>query len=130
MRSSVLAGVSALLFSVSSIKTGELTDITKPYLGIYECTQANLNEENLLERFDDLKLELKDKGEYLLYYKEKGGKRKKMKGKYHYDKDKETVILQLPYTRIIHREFPLEKGILVVSVPYGGKTLRLEFTQK
>lgn len=130
IRSSLLVGFAALLFSFSSVQKGDLTDIAKPYLGIYDCTDAKLGDEDLLARFDDLKLELKNKGEYVLYYKEKGGKTKRVKGKYRYDKEKETLTLHLPNSAFIHRAFPLKKGQLTVSVTYGDKILILQFEQK
>ncbi len=130
IRSSVLAGAGLLLFSFSSLKTGELTDIAKPYLGVYDCTQAQWDNEDKLGLFDDLKLELKDKGEYVLYYKEKGEKTKKVKGKYHYDKEKESITLRLPNGPYIRRAFPLKKGVLTITVPYQNKTLHLQFEQK
>lgn len=130
LKSSLFVGAAALVFSFPAVQKGELTDIAKPYLGVYDCTQAKLSEEDLLERFDDVKLELKDKGGYILYFKEKGGKTKKVKGKYRYDKEKETITLHLPNSPFIHRAFPLKKGVLTVSVPYGDKILILQFEQK
>lgn len=130
IKSSLLAGAGVLLFSFSSVKTGELTDITKPYLGVYDCTQAQFGEENLLDTFDDLKLELKGKGEYVLYYKESGKKAKRIKGKYRYDKDSESITLCLPNGPCIRRNFPLQKGVLTITVPYKNNTLHLQFEQK
>ncbi len=130
LKSSLFVGAAALLFSFPALQKGELTDIAKPYLGVYDCTEARLSEKDLLERFDDIRLELKAKGEYVLYFKEKGGKVKKVKGKYRYDKDKETLTLHLPNSPFMHRAFPLKKGVLTVSVPYGDKILILQFEQK
>ena len=130
IKSSLLVGVTALLFAFPTAGKNDLTDIAKPYLGVYDCTQAKLSEKDLLANFDDLKLELKDKGEYVLYVKEKGGKAKKVKGKYQYDKKSETITIQVADSRIFHRAFPLKKGVLVINVPYGDKILQLQFMQK
>ena len=130
IKSSLLVGVATLLFSFPTAGKSDLTDIAKPYLGVYDCTQAQLNNEDLLASFDDLKLELKGKGEYVLYVKERGNKMKTVKGKYRYDAQSETITLQVADSRIFQRCFPLKKGVLVISVPYGDKTLRLQFTQK
>ena len=130
IKSSLLVGAGVLLFSFSNVKTGELTDIAKPYLGVYDCTQAQWNEEDKLALFDDLKLELKDKGEYVLYYKEKGKKTKKVKGKYRYDKERKSITLCLPNGPCIRRNFPLQKGVLTITVPYKNNTLHLQFEQK
>ena len=130
IRSSLLVGAATLLFSFSTLKTSELTDIAKPYLGVYDCTQAQFGEENLLDTFNDLKLELKGKGEYVLYYKESGKKTKRIKGKYRYDKDSESITLCLPNGPSIRRNFPLQKGVLTITVPYKNNTLHLQFEQK
>ena len=130
VKSSLLIGLTALFFAFPTAGKNDLTDIAKPYLGVYDCTQAKLSEKDLLANFDDLKLELKDKGEYVLYVKEKGGKTKKVKGKYQYDNKSETITIQVADSRVFHRAFPLKKGVLVINVPYGDKTLQLQFTQK
>ena len=72
LHSSLLVGAVSLLLAFPGLPKGDLTDIAKPYLGVYECVEANLGEKDLLCGFDGITLELKDKGEFVLYYKEKG----------------------------------------------------------
>ncbi len=130
IRSSLLVGLVALLFSFPNIQKGELKDIAKPYLGVYECTDAKLSDEDLLTRFDDLKLELKDKGEYVFYWKEKGGKTRKIRGKYRYDKDGETITLHVRDSRILRREFWGGGGKWMVTGTNGVKKLRMQNEKK
>ncbi len=126
LKTSLLAGISALLLFAPSWKDAELTDIAKPYLGVYECTQARLGSLDCLDRFDDIRLELKDEENFLLIYKEKGGERKKYEGKYRYDKERKVIILTDEKSGL-HREFPFEQGILTVTFPVGRQSFVIQF---
>ncbi len=125
LKSSILVGALSLLLLLSPSK-GELSDITKPYLGVYECTQATLGEKDCLERFSYVRLQLKDEENYVLSYQEKKGKRKQIQGKYSYDKQRGVVTLK-DERGVFKREFPLQEGRLTVSLPIGGKMLVLQF---
>ena len=129
LKSSLLAGLMALAF-FPNMRKGELKDITKPHLGIYECTEAKLNERDYLDRFRYIHLELKSDETFLLHYCEKGGKKRTEQGKYTYDRKKGTVTLQGGAGGFLKREFPLNEGILTVVIPFGEQTLGLKFEQK
>lgn len=126
----MLAALASLSILFTGVKDGKLTDITKPYLGVYECERISLGSEDLLKRFSFVTLELKSKGEYLLSYCEKDGKKKTATGKYEYDKDDETLTLYTQDGQALPHKFPLKKGELQMSTPLGGKTLVIVFTQK
>ena len=129
LKSSLLAGLMALAF-FPNFRKGELKDVAKPYLGIYECTEAKFNEEDYLNRFSYIHLELKSDETFLLHYCEKGGKKRTEQGKYTYDREKGTVTLQGGVGSFLKREFPLREGILTVVIPFGEQTLGLKFEQK
>ena len=74
IKSSFLAGLFALLLTCSCGGKGDLKEIAKPYLGVYKCTDARVGEREYLDRFSKLDLELKENGEFIVYYCEKGGK--------------------------------------------------------
>ena len=59
LKSSLLAGFCTLMLLFSGWREGKLTDVTKPYLGEYECKQATLGEKDCLKKFDYIRLELK-----------------------------------------------------------------------
>ncbi len=126
LKSSLLAGLSALLFLLPST----LKDIAKPHLGVYECKEAKLGKEEYLDRFDEIVLELKGDGEFILYYAEKGGEKKREKGKYRYDSERGVLTVVAGGGRLLKREFPLKEGELLVQFPVGGKWLSLRFEQK
>ena len=126
IKSSVLAGISALLM-LFPMGCGELKDVTKPYMGIYKCKQAKLGEYDYLDKFDELALELKGDGEFILHYQEKDGAKKTETGKYSYDKENETITLVGGAGGIFKREFPLQGGALTIDVKIAEKNLLLRF---
>lgn len=98
----------------SSIKT-----ITMPYIAEYECVEARLGSENLLEKYEYFYITLVNKEELEVSFKEKDGKRTLLKGTYSIDpktreltgetgvigfKFKETVIVK-------NGEFVIEKNL-------------------
>ena len=131
IKSSILSGIiSLLLLFAPWWQSGKLTDITKPYLGEYECTQAYLGEEDCLEKFSYIILELKDKGDFTLSFCEKGDKKHTVKGKYQYDKEKEEITFLVKTPRRLKRSFPLQEGQISLIIPFGEKNLVLTFEQK
>ncbi len=129
VRSSILAGLAALLLSACSWKDTQLTDIAKPYLGTYECTQAHLGSLDLLDRFTDIRLELKDEENFILLYKEKGKEGKKLEGKYRYDEER-GVLIATDAKEGLRREFPFAQGKLTVTFPVGRRNFVMQFERK
>ena len=127
IKSSLLAGLFALLLTCSCGGKGDLKEIAKPYLGVYKCTDARVGEREYLDRFSKLDLELKENGEFIVYYCEKDGKPQTQTGRYEYDQESETLTLQ---GGGIKRAFPLQSGVLTVVIPIGGQTIHLKFEQK
>lgn len=110
-----------------NFKKGTLSDVTKPYLGEYECKQAQFGKSDCLKLFSYIRLELEKEGKFTLSYKEIGGKKKQIKGEYEYDGEKETLTFVYEGVK---REFPLKKGKLSVYLPVNEKNLLLIFEQK
>ena len=71
---SFCAGLAALLLILPACGNGALKDITKPYLGEYECKSATLGERDYTQEFSFIRLELKKDNEFTLYYSAKNGK--------------------------------------------------------
>ena len=59
LKYSFCAGLAAMLFMLPACGNGSLKDITKPYLGEYECKNATLGERDYVEEFSFIRLELK-----------------------------------------------------------------------
>ncbi len=127
LRTSVLSGICSLFLLFSSLPKSTLKDISKPYLGVYECTRVTIGSKDCKEDFSCLRLELKNEEDFLLLYKDTLGNEKRMEGKYRYENGK-IVFLERGTGKA--RAFPLENGLLTVSVPMGGKTLIVQFERK
>ena len=119
--------MTALLLTCSGIVNGELKDIAKPYVGMYECTQARMGDREYLDRFSYIHLELKADEQFILYYCEKEGEKHTQEGRYRYDKEKGVITLQ---GGGLQREFPFSDGVLMVVIPLGGQAIQLKFEQK
>ncbi len=128
LKTSLVAGFASLLMLFPTITNSTLSDVAKPYLGIYECKSATLGSKDILDKFEVLELELKEE-HFVVYYKEKRGGKKKMEGEYRYDKEREVVTLT-DKKGGMKREFPLKDGNLTVVLPIGKKALTLQFEQK
>lgn len=129
LKSSLLAGLISVLLVAPNFRASGLKEITKPYLGTYECTEARLSEKEYLSDFDYIRLELKPKNEFILYCKKKGGREFRENGKYQYDYQR-GVIKFVGSSGALKREFPLTNGNITMEIPFGGKNLFLEFEQK
>ena len=131
LKSSALAGILSLLLLFpwfGWIKSSTLTDISKPYLGVYECKQAKLGDTDVLERFSYIKLELEEE-EFTLYYREKEGEAKSEKGKYRYNKERQTLTMCADEFAFIKKEYPLQNGVLTIDLRIGDRAMLLVFEQ-
>ena len=123
----LLVGILSLLSVFSGSDIGGLKEITKPYLGVYECTEARFSQQDYLTRFDKIELELKADETFTLYYCEKGGCVHKETGRYRYDPEQECIMLD---GSIFKRKFPLKEGTLTLYFTIGKEVLTLRFEQK
>ena len=112
-----------------NVKESKLDDISKSYLGEYECKRAQFGNVDYLKRFDYVRLELQDEENFTLYYQERGEKKREVKGKYTYDKESKTLTLKGEKGDIC-RECSLEEGVFTLSFPIAGKILILQFEQR
>lgn len=129
LKSSLLSGILSLFLFAPSFRASGLKEITKPYLGMYDCVEARLSETEYLSVFEYIRLELKPQEEFVVYCKKKGGKEFRENGKYKYDSTRGVITLMGGVGNMLKREFPLSGGNLTVEVPLGGKNLFLKFEQ-
>ena len=123
MKYCILAGITAVAYYLPET----LKEIANPHLGVYECKEAKFGNEDYLQRFEGITLELKADGEFILTIKEKGGKERREKGKYTYDFARGVITFDGGNLR---REFPLREGVLYIQFCMGGKCLSVVFQQK
>ena len=128
MKSSILAGLCALC---AIGKSSSLKDVSKPYLGEYECKQATYGGKDYLEDFTYIRLELQSKDRFILSYCDKlTNKKNQVEGEFAFDEQTNTVTLQVGEEACIKRQFPLKDGVLLVITTIGNKILQLRFEQK
>ena len=133
LKSSLMAGLTSLFLlfhGFGCVKETTLADVTKPYLGEYECTQAQYGNTDYLKLFTYIKIEFESDNKYTVFYQMKDGNPKQASGKYTYDKDAETVTMQADEIMGIKKKFPIKNGELVVNLEIGKKELVMKFAQK
>lgn len=107
---------------------GPLKSITHPYIAQYECVEATLGKEDLLKKFDYIKITLVNSDTMELNYKQKEGKNKTIKSNYNFDTKSRTLTAEigiLGYT--VKQSTVVEKGQFTISKSIGGKQLIMKF---
>ena len=132
LKSSIFSGVLALLFCFPQIKDTSLADITKPYLGEYQCEPALYGEQDYLDEFSYIRLELKGDDTFILYGKPKDGEKWERRGRYQYDKEKQTITLCIGDNGNggITHSFPFQDGTLHIYFPVHGKLVNVTFKRR
>ncbi len=130
LKSCILAGLCSAVILFGGWKNSTLKDITKPYLGEYECTQATLGDVDYLKEMKYIRLMLQKGDEFILSYCPQDKAEQTLKGSYKYDKDKQIIVLKLSNGMCFERAFPIKKGEIYITVPIGALNLRLIFEQK
>ena len=129
IKSSIFAGLFCLLLLLPNFWRGGLKDITKPHLGVYECVEATVNGKDFLDKYDEMNLELKPNGKFLLHACEKGEKAQELTGEYTFDRDSGEFCI-VGTGSVYKRKFTLREGVLTVFMQYGNKNICLKFEQK
>ncbi|MCI8370374.1 MAG: hypothetical protein HFE41_04260 [Clostridia bacterium] len=93
---------------------GSLKTLTKPYIATYECVEARLGQQDLLEKYEYINITLLNAKEFEISFKPNGGDKKSFKGEY-------TVN---PETR----EFQGEIGVMGINFKEKTKIENGEFT--
>ncbi len=126
-----MAGIAAWTMSLSTFwQASALRDITKPYLGEYECKSATLGKKDLLETISSVVIELRADHTFVLRYRNKKGKKHEETGSYEYDAERKTVRFTRNGLLELTREFTLENGVLYGCMKIGWETLTISFEQK
>ena len=107
---------------------GPLKSITRPYIAQYECVDATLGGEDLLDKFDYIKITLLDKENLAINYKQKNDDNKTIESKYSFDLKSHTLTAEigiLGYT--FKHSTVIENGKFTISKSIGGKQLVMKF---
>lgn len=117
------------LFSACDLKNaGPLKSITSPYIAQYECVDAKLGEDDLLEKFEYIKITLVNKDNLELCYKPKKGERKTLKSKYNFNPKTHELSAEMGILGYTFKQSTIvEKGKFTISKQIGGKQLVMNF---
>ena len=125
------AFVGAILLSVTAgawSKDGKLTEITKPYLGTYECERLYVGDDDKIEEFEYVRLELCKDGELKLIYKQPKNRPEQVSMEYRYDEQTKTLYVKgkLGVWRL-DKSFLLNNGELTGEMRLGNKNVVVKF---
>lgn len=117
-----------LLLTGCNVKEmSSLRDVSKPYVGEYQCEKLTLGGNDMLGRFEYVRLNLEYDGKFTLSYCGENGSKGKFGGEYDFGEN--GVTFTADYGQIYEsRTFPYEKGVLYIEYPFGGTLLHAEFT--
>lgn len=120
-----------LLPACDARKTGSLRDITRPYIAQYECTEATLGGDDMLEKFDYIEIYLANKNNLEIIYKPKNGERKIVKAPYKFDLSTRELSAEIGILGHKFRQaVKVENGKFTVSKTIGKKQLIMKFKAK
>ncbi|MDE6849734.1 MAG: hypothetical protein K2J54_00225 [Clostridia bacterium] len=107
----------------SSVKT-----LTKPYITTYDCTFAQLGKEDLLEKYDYLKITFLDDKKLEVSFKRKKGKKHSYTSEYKYNDETGEITAEIGILGFKFRQATkIENGKFNISMPILGKQLSMVF---
>ncbi|MDE7307005.1 MAG: hypothetical protein K2N33_06420 [Clostridia bacterium] len=112
-------------------EAGSLKSITRPYIAQYECTEATLGDENLLEKFEYINIVLVNKDTMQIIYKPKNGKKQINETKYTFDSKTRELSAEVGiYGFKFKQSTIVQNGKFTVSKHIGAKQLIMKFEAK
>ena len=107
----------------SSVKS-----LTKPYITTYECVKAQLGNDDLLEKYDYLKITFIDDENLEVSFKKKNGKRHAYTCNYEYDDKTKQFSAELTILGFKFKQATvIEHGKFTISMPIFNRTLIMVF---
>ena len=108
----------------SSVKS-----LTKPYITTYECTYARLGKQDLLEKYDYLKITFLNDKELEVSFKKNKGKKHAYTAPYTYDDKTGEIKAEIGILGFKFRQSTkIENGKFNISMPILGKQLSMVFS--
>jgi len=105
-----------------------LKSITKPYITQYECTEAKLGNEDLLEKYQYIRITLVDDKNLELNFKTKDGEKHSYEGTYEVDPDTRELTGEIGVLGMNFKEkVVIENGGFTVTKNIFQKTLVIKF---
>ncbi len=123
------AAVLALILcgcEVSSLSS--LRSFSRPYLGEYICEHAQFGDTDLLPKFREIVLSLKDGGEFTLTALPKRGRKVSVSGTYEYSEENGMLTMRARVSgKDRRKDLLLQDGKFVVEHSFAGKKLIMKF---
>ena len=120
-----------LLSGCNAREIGSLKSITSPYIASYECTEAYYGEENILNKFDLIEINLVNKKQMELIYKLKGEDKCVIETEYTFDLDTRELSAEIGILGHKFRQTTTVKnGKFTISKSIGAKQLVMKFEAK
>ena len=125
----VLIVCAALLCGCDTREMTSLPDLSKPYAGMYECTELTLGGEDALDRFEYVRLELKGNETFALSYRTAEGNEGGVDGEYKMDLERGEITLpKKMLLRTVSHTFAVEKGTIYGDMNFNGELLHAAFS--
>lgn len=107
---------------------GSLKTITHPYIAQYECYEATLGDDNILDNYDYIRIILADMEELNIEYKLKNGERRVVQGKYEFNQDTRELTADIGIFGYKYKHsVNIINGRFTISKPIGTTQLIMKF---
>lgn len=110
-------------------KMSSLAELSRPYVGEYECEQLTLAGKDMLKEFEWVRLTLGYDGNAVLFWKKKDAGEGEYSMRYEADPDGGTITFFPEKRGIAARTFPMKEGTLRIGLSLGGRYLEAVFRQ-
>ncbi len=117
-----------LLCAFTIDEQSSLKSLTKPYITTYECTAARLGNQDIMEKYEYIKVTLLNDKELEVSLKRKNGKKTSYRCEYTYDEKKNSFSAELGILGFrFKQDTKIENGKFTVCMPILGRTLLMNF---
>lgn len=108
-----------------------LKALTKPYIATYECVEAKLGQQDLLEKYDYITITLLDTKEFEVSFKPNDGEKKSFKGEYSVNSETREFEGEIGVLGFNFKEkTKIEKGEFVITRNFLHVSLYMKFKMK
>ena len=123
-----LAAACLLLCAFTIDCKSSIKSLTHPYINTYECTRAQLGNEDLLEKYEYFKITFIDAENLQVSFKRKEGKRHDYTCRYTYDDKTQEFAAEIGIFGFTFRQkSKIENGKFSVSMPVFNRQLFMLF---
>lgn len=117
-----------LTLALNALALTGLKDLSRPYLGTYECKYARLGEADLLEELDYITFSLLPSNIFKIEFRDKNGVKGLYRGHYTFsEKDKTITINENIFGKRVTKTFSAEHGAIEVNLKFGDEALFIKF---